>query len=116
MSITLTLTTAEEARLRQEAEQNGMAPAELATQRLRQHWTGETSQKDEIAAKLHRWREETKTEIQPHISSNDLHAMWAQEEAQMTQEERDAEDRLWEDIQKSIDESRGASRAEWVRE
>lgn len=38
----------------------------------------------------------------PDVSTQTLFEMWAEEDARMTNEERDAEDRLWEKIEEGL--------------
>ena len=42
----------------------------------------------------------------PDIPTRNLFARWAEEDANMTDAEREAEDRLWDDLEKSLREAR----------
>ena len=61
-----------------------------------------------IAAKLRLWQEQDGTILMPEFSAHELFAKWAEEDELMTNEEREAEDRLWDDFQKGINENRAA--------
>jgi hypothetical protein len=107
MSLLINLTPIEEARLVNAALQDGIAPEELAEKLLREHLTPEpVTTADAIRAKLRQWQKETATETFPATSVRELFAHWADEDAQMTDEEREAEDRLWEDVEKDINTTR----------
>ena len=63
---------------------------------------------------LARWQAEDHTPIVPPMPTQSretptqaLFRKWEEEDAHMTEEEKEAEDRLWEDIEKGIDENRG---------
>jgi len=109
MSILVNLTPTEEARLSSVAMQSGIAPAELAAQLLREHLTSNpVSTADMVRAKLHRWQKETATETSPAISAHELFTRWAEEDSHMSPEEKAAEDRLWQDFEKDINETRAS--------
>jgi hypothetical protein len=57
-------------------------------------------------AKLRQWQQETNTVTSPAIPAGELFAQWAEEDANMTDEEKEAEDRLWQDFHKGIDNER----------
>lgn len=61
---------------------------------------------DIVAAKLRQWQAQDSKSLMPDIPTHTLFAQWAEEDAQMTDDEREAEDRLWEDVQKGINETR----------
>jgi len=61
-----------------------------------------TTDEDDIDTKLHKWQEQDGTRLMPDIPTQTLFAQWAEEDAQMTAEEREAEDRLWEDFEKGL--------------
>ena len=65
-----------------------------------------TRSEDIVAAKLRQWQEQDSKSLLPNIPTRTLFAQWAQEDEQMTDAEREAEDRLWEDVQKGINETR----------
>ena len=107
MSILVTLTPTEEARLSTVAIQNGLAAAELAAKLLREHLSSESMTPTErLQAKLREWQKETETETFPPTSAHELFTRWAEEDANKTDEEIAANDRLWEDYQQGIDDER----------
>lgn len=63
-------------------------------------------EKDPILAKLHQWQSETQTQTTPEVSTRELFDQWAQEDANMTEEQRQAESQLWEEFEKGINENR----------
>jgi len=109
MTITVNLTPMEEAQLSSEAIQNGLDTSELVQNLLREHLISTPlTSADKVRIKLRQWQKETKTVTSPAIPAHELFARWAEEDAQMTEEEMEAEDRLWEDFQKGINETRAA--------
>lgn len=108
MTITVNLTPTEEARLSNEAMKIGLAPAELVQQLLREHFSKPLNKVDAVRAKLHQWQKDTQTQTTPAISAHDLFARWAEEDALMTEEEKEAEGKLWQDFQTGINETRAS--------
>lgn len=107
MSITINLTPTEEARLSTEAMQNGLATEELVQKLLREHLTAKPKpQVETVQARLRQWQEETRTETLPATSVRELFARWAEEDAQKTNEEIAADEHLWQDYRKGIDDER----------
>jgi pimeloyl-ACP methyl ester carboxylesterase len=90
MTLTIALTPEEEARLQVAARQKGVAPEECARQLLAEHLpilTNNGAGEDPTLA---------------------LFAQWEQEDAQKTPEEIADEDRLWQEFEKGINETRSA--------
>lgn len=109
MTVTVNLTPAEEARLSSEAIQYGLAPAELVAKVLREHLTSDTGVKQQaVLSKLHRWQKETGTETSPVVSVRELFAQWNVEASGMTDAEHEAEDRIWDDFERGINETRAS--------
>ena len=107
MSITVNLTPAEEARLSTEARRDGLAMADLAAKLLRKHLSyAPESSPDRVRAKLRQWQKETATETLPALSAHELFSKWAEEDTHMTEEEQEAEDRLWQDFENGVNETR----------
>lgn len=106
MSIVVNLTPAEEAYLSTEAGENGLPPEEFAAQVLRDHFDGKRTSPDEVFAKLRQWQKETATKTAPAVSTDELFARWAEEDAAMTHEEKRKADELWEEIQSGLNETR----------
>ena len=74
-----------------------------------------------IQALLARWQTEDNTPILPPIPTlpgetptQALFRKWAEEDARMTDEEREAEDQLWEDIDKGLRENGGKLRLRYI--
>lgn len=84
MTLTIDLSPAEEARLKVAARQKGLAPSALAKQLVAEHLPVED----------------------PTLA---LFAQWAEEAKAMTPEEREQEQRLWEQFEIGINETREAS-------
>jgi len=87
MTLTIELTTAEEARLVAAAEQEGVPPAELARRLVADHLPRLTRGDDPTLA---------------------LFAQWESEDARLTPEELAQEQRLWEEFERGINETRRA--------
>ncbi len=69
--------------------------------------------KERVRALLTKWQTEDNTPLMPPISTRNgetptqaLFRKWEEEDTKMTEEERQAEDRLWDDIQQDIDAER----------
>jgi len=106
MSLTIDLTPNEEAQLSEAAKHVGLAPAELAKKLLQEHLPGITTNEiDDLDAKLHAWQQQDGTQLMPDVPTQLLFAQWAAEDAQMTDAERQAEDHLWEDLEKGLAEN-----------
>ena len=96
----------EEARLTAAAKQTGLAPAELLKRLAPEHLPlAPANADDELDAKLRQWQEQDGTPLMPNVSAQELFAKWAAEDAQMTEAEREAEDRLWEEIERGLAEN-----------
>ena len=103
MNLEIPFTPIEEARLTAAAKQTGLAPAELIKRLALAHLPPvPANAEDELNAKLRSWQEQDGTPLMPNIPTQKLFAKWAEEDAQMTEAEREAEDRLWEDIEKGL--------------
>lgn len=113
MSFVISLTPNEEARLADAASQEGLAPAEFAEKIVKERITPKPlpptplEVNEALDAKLRQSQQATNTPVGPHIPASVLFAQWAEEDAKMTDEEREAEARLWEDIEKSLLEDKG---------
>ena len=62
---------------------------------------------DALYAKLHLWQEQDNAPLMPDVPAQTLFAEWAEEDAKMTDEEREAERRLWESIVQGLAENGG---------
>ena len=106
MNLEIPFTPSEEIRITAAARQAGLAPAELVKRLALEHLPPmPTNMEDELDSKLRQWQEQDGTPLMPAISTQELFAKWAEEDAQMTEAEREAEDRLWEDIEKGLAEN-----------
>lgn len=98
----------EEIRLSAAARRNGLAPEEwlkqIALESLPDVPDGNN---DEIDSKLRQRQERDGTALAPDVPARTLFAQWAEEDAQMTDEEREAEDRLWKEIEEVLAANRG---------
>ena len=105
MTLILDLTASEEAQISAAAKQRGMAPAELVKKLVKEHLPAlPTVDEIDLDAKLQEWQRETQTELRPMISNQELLAKWAEEDARMSDEEREAEDRLWDELEPALTE------------
>ena len=106
MNLIIDLTPSEVAQLSEAAKQTGLAPAELVKKLVKEHLPAvPATDEDELDAKLQKWQEQDGTKLLPDVPTRTLFAKWAEEDAQMTNEEREAEDRLWEDLEKGLTEN-----------
>ena len=98
MNVTVPFNQAEEAQLTAAAKQAGLAPADLIKRLALEHLPTLPTNA-EIDARLHLWQEQDGTPLMPDISTQDLFAQWADQDAKMTDEEQTAEGRHWEEIE-----------------
>jgi len=106
MNLVINLTPSEEAELAAASKQTGLAPAELLKKLVKEHLPAVlATHEDDLDARLRRWQEQDGTTLLPDVPVQTLFAQWAKEDAQMTDEEREAEDRLWEDLEKGLTEN-----------
>src|SRR5437016_2309509 len=104
MNLIIDLTPSEEARLAAAAKQIGLAPAELVKKLVEEHLPAvPAADEDALDAKLRQWQEQDGTALMPDVPTEILFAQWAEEDTHMTDEEREAEDRLWEDLEIGLD-------------
>jgi len=107
MNLIIDLTPSEETRLSAAPKQSGLAPAEWVKKLVEEHLPAlSATDEDALDAELRHWQEQDGTVLRPHTPTQTLFAQWAEEDARMTYEEREAEDRLWEDLEKSLLENR----------
>ncbi len=109
MNVTISFSQSEESYLAAVARQTGLAPAELIKRITLENLPPLTpsplsvsEENDAIDAKLRLWQQKEGTPLMPDRSTADLYAEWEQEDARVTDEERDAEDRLWAEIEKEL--------------
>jgi hypothetical protein len=103
------LTPTEEARLCAVARQTGLTPAELVKRLAFENLPDIPATADDaVDARLSQWQEQDGKTLTPDIPARTLFAQWAEEDAPMNDAEREAEDQLWENLQKSINATRAA--------
>lgn len=105
--LVIDLTSDEAARLAAAAQQTGLAPAEFARKLVTEHLPDADSM-EALHAKLREWQAQDGTSLMPSVPTQTLFAQWAEEDARMTDEEREAEDRFWEEFERGINETRAA--------
>lgn len=110
-AITIELAPDQEARLTAAAKQEGLDPAVLARKFVIEQLPG-ASPVEQVRAKLRQWQAQDNTPVvagpEPLPGETPTQALfrkWDEEDARMTEEEREAEDRLWEGIEKDLDEN-----------
>jgi hypothetical protein len=126
MTLTIELSPDEEARLARAAAQEGLDPAALArkllTERLPAGAGADSSNgeaalppQEKVRALLARWQAQDNTPVIPgpeplpgETPTEALFRTWDEEDARMTEEERAAAERLWEDFQRGVNETREA--------
>jgi hypothetical protein len=103
MNLLIPFDPAEEARLTAAARKSGVAPADLIKQLVLDHLPpAPLSAEAEMDARIREWQDQDGTPLGRDTADDSLFARWAEEDALMTDAERDAEDRLWDDIEKSL--------------
>lgn len=120
MTLTIELTPEQESRLAAVARQKGLAPAQLAQRLVTEHLpdnlpdvTG-ASPAERVRALLTEWQAQDNTPTLPPVPTREgetpteaLFRKWEEEDAAMTEAERETEDRLWEEIEKGLAENSG---------
>jgi hypothetical protein len=115
MKIEIQLTAREETQLAEVAQRNGLSPEEWLRQLALESLTNAPiNDQDELDGKLRRWQAQDGVKLNPNIPASELFARWAEEDARMTEEERNAEGRLWEDIERGLAENRRTLRLKSV--
>lgn len=106
-SLIINLTPAEEAQLSAAAMQTGLPPEAFAEKLVRDHLPT-TIVVNELNGKLLQRQAQDQVKLVPSRTAADIFAQWEIEAEGMTDAERDAEDRFWEDFQQGINETRSA--------
>lgn len=117
MTLTIDLSPTEEAQFTDAARQEGLEPAAFVKRLVRERLPS-TAPSDPVAhvqAILAKWRAEDHTPTPPPVPTRPgetptqaLFRAWDEEDAGMTQKEREAEDQLWQDFQRGLNETRAA--------
>ena len=106
MDVVIAFDPNEEARLYAAARQTGLTPANLIKRLALEHMPAvPANAEEELDAKLHAWQQQDGTPLMPNVPAQTLFAQWDAEDANMTEEERETEARLWEDIEKGLAEN-----------
>jgi hypothetical protein len=101
MNLIINLTPSEEAQISAAAKETGLAPAELVKKLVKEHLpVVPTVVDDDLDAKLHKRQEQDGIKLMPDVSTQALFAQWAEEDAQMTNEERAENERIYTEIEK----------------
>lgn len=109
MNLVIDLTASEEAEISAAAKQTGMAPAELVKKLVKEHLpvlqepVGAVPPNDEsdLDANLRKWQQQDGVKLYPNVSTQELFAKWAAEDEQLTDEEREENDRIYGEIEKN---------------
>jgi hypothetical protein len=116
MTLTIELNPEEEARLASAAASAGLEPAVLARKLLAERLPIATpvSPQEKVRALLRQWQAQDNTPViagpEPlpgETTTEALFRKWDEEDARMTEEEREAEDRLWSEVEQGLAENHG---------
>jgi hypothetical protein len=107
MGLVITLSPEEERQLAEDAKQQGLEPSDYASKLLKGNLRPMTSE-EKALAKIREWQEAEGMKLGPHRTAREHFAQLEAEAASMTDEELEAEDRLWEEFMKGINETRAA--------
>ena len=103
------LTPAEEKRVAAAARQAGIEPTELIKRVALAHLSEPRAEIGrELDVQLREWQQIDRTDLTPVISTQSLVAQWLEENAHISDSERQAEERLWEVIERELLGSRGS--------
>ncbi len=112
MNVLINLTPAEEAQLSDAATQSGLALQAFITQLVRERLPA-ADPAQEMRRRLRAWQKEDNTSRTYPVPARSgltptaaLFAQWEEEDAKMTDAEREADERLWADFQQGIDGER----------
>lgn len=102
MTLIIDLTPSEEAQLSAAARESGLAPAELVKNLVKEHLPVVPAIDEEaLDTNLREWQEQDGTKLMPDVSTQALFAQWAEEDAQLTEEERAENERIYAEIEKN---------------
>ena len=115
MILNIELTPAQEIALADAAQVCGVDAAELMKRLTLDHLpvAGKNDEAD-IDAKLRQWQMQDGRSLLPDTPAQALFAQWDEEDAHMTEEEREAEDQLWADIERGLTENSRALQMRWL--
>ena len=102
MNLTIDLTPAEEARIAAAAKRTGLAPADLVKRLVNEHLPALTSdERSDTDAELRQLRQTEPPTANPEVTAQALFSQWAEEDAQLTDEEREQNERVYAQIEKN---------------
>ena len=102
MHPTIDLTTSEHAQITQAAKQSGLAPAEVVRNLVKEYLPSiPPTDEADIDDKLRGLQELDGKQLRSDVSTQSLFAQWAEEDAQMTEEERAKNERVYAEIEKN---------------
>ena len=112
MDLVISFSPDEEKRLVTAAKQRGIAPEKLVKQTMLEQLPQSLPPtpahvREELFAKLRLWQQQTNTPVRPHVPAHELFARWEAEDSLRTEEQIEADERLWEEIEKGIAENGG---------
>lgn len=103
-----------EQKLRVEADRRGIALEELLNELIDEHLNRDSV--EEMKARLRAWREQESvamsksfSKTKGRVSVKGLFEAWAEEDAQLTEEETEEETRFWSEFQTAINSEREGS-------
>ena len=97
-------TSTEQARIQAEAQRQGMDPAQMLRHIVLEHLpTAQPGQ--DWRARLREWQEQDGIQLMTTTPAGELFSPWEAEYQQMTERERRAEDRLWEELEDALDKA-----------
>ena len=108
MDIVISFSPNENARLSAVARQFGLPPAELVRKLTLEHLppAPEQAAEDDLDAKLSTWQAEDGVHLSDDVSAQFMFNQWAEEDAHMTEEQREDEDKFWNEFEASIKKTR----------
>ncbi len=102
MNLTIDLTATEEAQISTAAKNAGIAPAELVRQLVKEHLPIIPAEHEsDIDATLQKWQRQDQSTSNANDATQALFARWAEEDAHMTDGEREENDRIYAEIEKN---------------
>jgi len=102
MNLTIDLTATEEAQISSAARHAGVAPAELVKQLVKEHLPAvATDHENDLDATIQEWQQRDRSASNSKDSTQALFAQWAEEDEQLTDEEREQNERVYAEIEKN---------------
>ncbi len=102
MNLTIDLTPIEEAQISSAAKHAGVAPAELVKQLVKEHLPAIPAEiENDLNATLQKWQLRDHSKANPDDATKALFAQWAEEDEQLTDDEREQNERVYAEIEKN---------------